>query len=832
MLNISRRAFASLATALTSIGLLGESPMARPATVAVRLLAGSREPVRIATIANITLSSLHTVDVVALAVGDGVLVRDQTDATRNGINIPSAGEWNRASDANLPPSLNTGVSVGAQSGSIGAGRIYVFRTLSPSLGDDYNEITFSASEDLLARARDAVDAAIGAPVVADFATKSAAELAEIPGPKMFARLAGHGSAGDWGASLYRRANSEPSHEGKFQSADGTWWELAEPIVTPFMFGAVGDTNGSTGNGTDDTEAVQACFDYVEEKGGIAKLTGGSFRIADTVRARNIDVDFDGGILYYDGSRDRVALEIGDAAGGVGVQRKHIERIYVRSTAIDWTEDEYVGVRFTNFRRSFTSITMVFGFTRNVELYAYGSFCSYNSFDIDGGELVDSKYQLTLTCDGAGGGGDFCNENIFYGGRYANTSFASALGDAYGVHFRSLNSGYTGHNNNKWYGACFELQDGQPGEEREPFRFENCGVYNHGRDLRMEGGQGYFGQCIGTTTEVSNNNFHLGYAANGPVGRFLETGLARLNNVRTNWHNLETNTSLTFDFCQLVSAYSAIAAAVRGGLVALTSGSAEGALFQTSITGRKNSIRIGTNRGIGFFVACEGGETSKLASQCEVGFTGRFGIALYDANGDRLTNVSPDAPHISGFTPTWSDSYGGYYTPNGDGANLNFTVSSSVKAIRVSVHSASTVAHIKRLTITRIGGYDNNRPLHTYSGLNHDMFARKASADPSGGIIGAYEIGEIILNAAAASAAASYWQCTTAGRLAAAWTNSTAYVAGQLVLNDTNKIYECVTAGTSAGSGGPTGPGTGISDNTAVWDYLSPKAVFTAGPSLL
>jgi hypothetical protein len=51
-----------------------------------------------------------------------------------------------------------------------------------------------------------------------------------------------------------------------------------------------------------------------------------------------------------------------------------------------------------------------------------------------------------------------------------------------------------------------------------------------------------------------------------------------------------------------------------------------------------------------------------------------------------------------------------------------------------------------------------------------------------------------------------------------WEANTAYIVGDLVTNDSGKIYRCVVAGTSAGSGGPTGTGTGITDNTVTWDY--------------
>ena len=54
----------------------------------------------------------------------------------------------------------------------------------------------------------------------------------------------------------------------------------------------------------------------------------------------------------------------------------------------------------------------------------------------------------------------------------------------------------------------------------------------------------------------------------------------------------------------------------------------------------------------------------------------------------------------------------------------------------------------------------------------------------------------------------------------AWQSTTAYTAGQRVTNDTGKLYECTTAGTSAGSGGPTGTGAAITDGSCVWEYIA------------
>lgn len=70
--------------------------------------------------------------------------------------------------------------------------------------------------------------------------------------------------------------------------------------------------------------------------------------------------------------------------------------------------------------------------------------------------------------------------------------------------------------------------------------------------------------------------------------------------------------------------------------------------------------------------------------------------------------------------------------------------------------------------------------------------------------------------------------------AVAWQASTAYVAGQLVTNDSGKLYYVTAGGTSAGSGGPTGSGAGsITDGGVTWLYAGPGAAgATASDAIL
>lgn len=76
----------------------------------------------------------------------------------------------------------------------------------------------------------------------DFEIKAEVESSDINLGENYLRIAGYAAAGDGGGALYRRVVSEPSHEGKIQSNDGAWWEIAERFPSPAMFGGnVNDT---------------------------------------------------------------------------------------------------------------------------------------------------------------------------------------------------------------------------------------------------------------------------------------------------------------------------------------------------------------------------------------------------------------------------------------------------------------------------------------------------------------------------------------------------------------------------------------------------------------
>jgi hypothetical protein len=59
-------------------------------------------------------------------------------------------------------------------------------------------------------------------------------------------------------------------------------------------------------------------------------------------------------------------------------------------------------------------------------------------------------------------------------------------------------------------------------------------------------------------------------------------------------------------------------------------------------------------------------------------------------------------------------------------------------------------------------------------------------------------------------------------VAAAWQASSAVLINQYATNGGN-LYQVITGGTTASSGGPTGTSSSITDNTAGWKYVGPAS---------
>ena len=100
-----------------------------------------KDSVEVATTANITLSGEKTIDGVSTSKSR-VLVKDQSNAAKNGIYVSKSGSWSRAADANSNDKINANMYMWVESGSTNGDNGFVLTTNDPIILDTTN-LTFT-----------------------------------------------------------------------------------------------------------------------------------------------------------------------------------------------------------------------------------------------------------------------------------------------------------------------------------------------------------------------------------------------------------------------------------------------------------------------------------------------------------------------------------------------------------------------------------------------------------------------------------------------------------------------------------------------------------------
>lgn len=346
------------------------------------------------------------------------------------------------------------------------------------------------------------------PVIKHFATRSAAMLVNISGAVTEVTTGGYSVAGDLGGARHKKVVSEPAHEGKFQSADGAWWEIAEAVVTPQMFGAKGD------GVTDDATALNnmAVFARGDEDSAI-KIFGpkGTYIAAsqlDFTRVRHID--FIGEIHSSITTSGQAAVTIGtNTTAHTDMQDGDIH-MTVRSTlANNTTLSGVVGIRLKGSARCKFRLYS-YTFDIGVELAPDGAtgvqYVAWNLFEhiYTNGCRTGLKFNGNYVSDLG-----WINENTFVKcDCYPQNN--QLAGDTYGVHM----TGSYGYNNNIFQSGAFEGQD-------YPI-FIDYGLFNQFKNIRVESaGPVKFGRG------ASTNYIDVSYP-NGLDGATQEWGAERPN----------------------------------------------------------------------------------------------------------------------------------------------------------------------------------------------------------------------------------------------------------------------------------------------------------------
>lgn len=112
-----------------------------------------KDPVRVATTGNITLSGTQTIDGVSISADDRVLVKDQSSASENGIYVCAAGAWSRSADMDAGSEFPS-AAVFVSEGTVNADTGFVCTNDSaPSLGsDDIAFVQFTGTGSIVAGA--------------------------------------------------------------------------------------------------------------------------------------------------------------------------------------------------------------------------------------------------------------------------------------------------------------------------------------------------------------------------------------------------------------------------------------------------------------------------------------------------------------------------------------------------------------------------------------------------------------------------------------------------------------------------------------------------------
>jgi len=651
-------------------------------------------------------------------------------------------------------------------------------------------------------------------------------------------------------------------------------------ITPLDFGVVADGI------VDDTAAWQLWINYcasikaafVCELRLTSRITSGLVfplvLVSMVSGAKALPIDLRGVEFLYDGPRTGIVIDVG-AAPGATRQYAETDIWLPRLTAagaVQWPGTlaaTDIAVRIRQAWRCRIHENFIYGFTNGI-VY---SGCAYNT--IIAKHINDNKFGVVYTTEGATHDFSFTNENIRIGGRIGNTSASISLGDSFRIVFTwDKVSSYRGGNANRFIAPC--LEGNSAGTYQMPIWFDGAGNGAFFEHTRIEGCKGPVALFDGGGGAVANNTtIHLDYMAY--TGQ--EVSIQQVNGASGNiLTGVGCNTSSwnSGDLAKLVTSAGAAGTAwlrnkelffVNASTPTTANFSRIETTFTSAIRANRQGIQLASG---GAFRVCTAIDTTRIKNfECSFesidGFIGRPCFIALDAQGNILSGLATEtfANPLTGVTYA-NEQYvkGNLYTldsgqflssgvvatPPTDLAAtraMRITVRPEVATLIFGVVGATTAAVLKSLSVIAYASYNKigeayplgsgKAALRVFSLVDDDGEERIATAKPdTAGTLGYYSRGVVVYNRSAASGQPIGWQCNASGWLCPAWVGSTTYaVTGILVTNDSGKVYELTTPGTSASSGGPTGTTAtwdGITDDTAKWRYIGTLATFTAMPN--
>lgn len=593
----------------------------------------------------------------------------------------------------------------------------------------------------------------------------------------------------------------------------------------------------TGGATDQSTLIESARDSISALGGgTLVFTDGDYYTEDTVAFNTADISLrfsENARITYNGTKDRSALIIGISSSSTSNQRFENINVVDYDEAVGgsitnpFTDRDYVGVEFIRVKWCRVSINYVRGFTTNQRLNgASASGLGYNEFRW--GRSLNAMYHRDFVSTATTG---WINENLHLGGHFTNdSSYPDAL-SSWGDVWRH-DGGDAGLNSNLFVKPAFEMGEGNVGVFRTAISFECNTIANEYQSIRAETGRGPVVQA--TDEDARANPVTIAFYDDGP-GDIYTPLIEETNGA---WGN--TVTVVAHGFHEFHSEWPGPNVAENGFGVNATQVAVKGYLVQDSgsstaaysVNGEmyKDSVSFNASRGIGIFVDSSFHKQFVFTKTVKRGFSGRWRFVCYDEDGAIINTGDPIAGSL---TVTGSATFGYSFGNGSDNSDrCVMTVTDDVKVVKVLCVGGTNRIDFVNLTVGTINGESQSPPIHTYTGETGAFTQMRVNADPDTALNGGYSlVGNTYVNYNATSGQPRDWVCTADGYNAAAWAISTSYRVGQLRNNDSGKVYVCVTAGTSAGSGGPTGTSSGITDNTVTWDYVGTLPTYLPGANL-
>lgn len=471
--------------------------------------------------------------------------------------------------------------------------------------------------------------------------------------------------------------------------------ITDGLLNVKWFGA------SAAPSNDSTEAIQEAVDLalslsvVSSYGTnwgvlIPKENYGSqgYNITDTIRVPgNIDFLMEGR-CRYSGPQDRVAVEIGEP--GVNNRGCTYKLNVAAPRTSDWSNPNFVGVRLINCDQCRIEVELIDGFYKGLECMGDGQGFAYNQTHI---KIINSnKYGIYLDYKEETNG--WCNENIFYGGRFSTTTgFNQGVGRV-GVRI-------TGDDNRFLY-PSFELSRTTSAPElSQAAIFEdayNCHILNcrnEGNSNTTQSPSGYAFEVRGSSKD---NLVEVAYSFNRSRATeatcFLDTSATKQNRFKSmsNAYVDAMSGRTAYDSGNMADRFTYFSESSAGyipGILfahrttgALTSSTPAGESARLVNVGRGNEVEV--NR-MGFAVWLSTVQSKKfcLIRSGHPSRGGQVGLKFYDATGAEITDENnpgiddqnTDLSNNQVFS--YSAFYGGCYLTSGP-APVSLPIYFSVK----------------------------------------------------------------------------------------------------------------------------------------------------------